>query len=179
MDVVSEDPFWHGRWDAGRLERQCLSSWDALAAAGVGVHVSEVACYKETPHEVMLAWYRDFLRAWKRRGWGWALWNLRGDFGVVDSGRSDVAYEDLDGHRLSGEHGGVDGRRAVLDDTVGGDLLPRTHDEPVPDRQLAHGHAHLCAVTEDGDVLGAHVEQGAQRRTGLALGAGPRSSGRR
>ena len=100
MDVVSEDPFWHGRWDAGRLERQCLSSWDALAAAGVGVHVSEVACYKETPHEVMLAWYRDFLRAWKRRGWGWALWNLRGDFGVVDSGRSDVAYEDLDGHRL-------------------------------------------------------------------------------
>ena len=91
----------------------------------------------------------------------------------VDGGTDDgVAGPDLDGHWLSGEHGGVDGRRAVLDDTVGGDLLPRTHDEPVPDRQLAHGHAHLCAVTEDGDVLGAHVEQGAQRRTGLALGAG-------
>ena len=35
------------------------------------------------------------------------------------------------------------------------------------------------AVPEHGDVLGAHVEQGAQRGAGGALGAGPRSTGRR
>jgi hypothetical protein len=43
---------------------------------------------------------RDLLRLWREAGWGWALWNLRGSFGVVDSGRRDVAYERLDGHEL-------------------------------------------------------------------------------
>jgi endoglucanase len=28
------------------------------------------------------------------------LWNLRGDFGPLDSGRAGVAYEDYQGHPL-------------------------------------------------------------------------------
>jgi len=32
--------------------------------------------------------------------WGFALWNLRGSFGVLDSERADVAYEDYRGHKL-------------------------------------------------------------------------------
>jgi endoglucanase len=28
------------------------------------------------------------------------MWNLRGSFGIVDSGRADVAYEDFQGHKL-------------------------------------------------------------------------------
>lgn len=36
----------------------------------------------------------------KAAGFGWALWNFRGDFGVLDSGRKDVAYEDFKGHKL-------------------------------------------------------------------------------
>ena len=28
---------------------------------------------------------------------GWALWNFRGSFGVLDSGRSDVDYDDWHG----------------------------------------------------------------------------------
>jgi len=31
---------------------------------------------------------------------GFALWNLRGAFGVVDSGRVDAQYEDFHGHKL-------------------------------------------------------------------------------
>jgi len=31
---------------------------------------------------------------------GLALWDLRGSFGIVDSGRSDAAYEFFDGHQL-------------------------------------------------------------------------------
>jgi endoglucanase len=42
----------------------------------------------------------DLLSLWKEAGWGWALWNLRGSFGIVDSGRSDVNYENFEGHRL-------------------------------------------------------------------------------
>jgi endoglucanase len=42
----------------------------------------------------------DLLALWKEAGWGWSMWNLRGSFGIVDSGREDVAYEDFRGHKL-------------------------------------------------------------------------------
>ena len=32
--------------------------------------------------------------------WGWALWNFRGSFGILDSGREDIRYEDWHGHKL-------------------------------------------------------------------------------
>ena len=33
-------------------------------------------------------------------GWGWALWNFTGGFGICDSGRTDVAYENWHGRKL-------------------------------------------------------------------------------
>jgi endoglucanase len=49
---------------------------------------------------VALAFMSDEVSLWKEAGWGWSMWNLRGGFGVVDSGRPDVDYEDFRGHRL-------------------------------------------------------------------------------
>ena len=43
---------------------------------------------------------RDQLELWQEAGWGWAMWNFRGAFGPLDSGRQDVAYEDYRGHKL-------------------------------------------------------------------------------
>jgi endoglucanase len=40
------------------------------------------------------------LSLWKEAGWGWAMWNFRGGFGVFDSERSDVKYENYKGHKL-------------------------------------------------------------------------------
>ena len=37
---------------------------------------------------------------WRDAGWGWAMWNFRGDFGPLDSKRSDVPYETFHGHQL-------------------------------------------------------------------------------
>jgi endoglucanase len=42
----------------------------------------------------------DLLACLKEAGLGWALWNLSGSFGVLDSGRGDVAYEDFRGRTL-------------------------------------------------------------------------------
>jgi endoglucanase len=42
----------------------------------------------------------DCLAVWHEAGWGNALWNLRGSFGILDSERKDVAYEDFGGHKL-------------------------------------------------------------------------------
>jgi endoglucanase len=36
----------------------------------------------------------------KRARFGWALWNFRGSFGILDSGRADVQYEEGHGHKL-------------------------------------------------------------------------------
>jgi endoglucanase len=43
---------------------------------------------------------RDMSDLWKEAGWGWALWNLHGNFGVLDSGRNDIDYEDFRGRKL-------------------------------------------------------------------------------
>lgn len=67
---------------------------------GVPIHVGEWGCYNKTPHDACLAWKSDLLALWKQAGWGWAMWKLRGPYGILDSGRSDVAYEDFQGHRL-------------------------------------------------------------------------------
>ncbi len=37
------------------------------------------------------------------RGWGFALWNLRGSLGELESDRSDVKYEDFKEHQLDRE----------------------------------------------------------------------------
>ncbi|RQW09613.1 glycosyl hydrolase family 5, partial [candidate division KSB1 bacterium] len=51
-------------------------------------------------HHVVLAWFRDVLEILTPHNIGYALWNFRGSFGIVDSGRTDVAYEDWHGHKL-------------------------------------------------------------------------------
>jgi endoglucanase len=92
-----------GSWDKERLRRERIQPWKALEAKGVGVHVGEWGPFNKTPHKVSLAWMRDQLELWKEAGWGWAMWNLRGPFGPLDSGRADVSYEDFRGHKLDRE----------------------------------------------------------------------------
>lgn len=93
-------------WDREYHREYFIRPWKELESRGVGVMVGEFGAFNKTPHKVVLAWMRDCLANWKEAGWGWALWNLRGSFGVVDSGREDVAYEDWNGHKLD---------RAMLD----------------------------------------------------------------
>jgi len=48
----------------------------------------------------VLAWLRDVLEILTSHNIGWAIWNFRGSFGIIDSGREDVQYEDFHGHKL-------------------------------------------------------------------------------
>ena len=88
-----------GRWDRARLE-QYYAPWIEWARKGVGVHCGECGCWKKTPHPVFLAWFEDVLDILTRAGIGYALWNFRGDFGILDSGRADVDYVDWYGQKL-------------------------------------------------------------------------------
>ncbi|MFO8012777.1 MAG: cellulase family glycosylhydrolase [Phycisphaerae bacterium] len=86
--------------DRAWLREEYFAPWRKLAAGGVGVHMGEWGCYNKTPHAVVLAWMKDVGGLVKEAGWGWALWNFRGSFGILDSKRADVDYEDFHGHKL-------------------------------------------------------------------------------
>ena len=87
-------------WDRARLKAEMIDKWQPLVDRGVQVHVGEFGCFNKTPHDVALGWLGDCLSLWKDAGWGFAMWNLRGSFGILDSERADVAYEDFKGHKL-------------------------------------------------------------------------------
>jgi endoglucanase len=86
--------------DRAWLREDRIVPWKKAGEAGIGVHVGEWGAFNATPHAVVLAWARDCLALWKEAGWGWALWNFRGSFGLLDSGRKDVQYEDFQGRKL-------------------------------------------------------------------------------
>jgi endoglucanase len=87
-------------WDKEMMRRRNIDPWKQLESQGVGVMVGEFGAFNKTPHKVVLDWLRDCLALWKEAGWGWAIWNFYGGFGILDSGRADVTYEDWRGHKL-------------------------------------------------------------------------------
>ena len=95
-----------GAFQAGAAEdrewlwQRCVQPWKDAEATGIGVMVGEWGAFNSTPHDVTLRWMEDCLRNWQKAGFGWALWNFRGSFGVLDSGRKDVQYEEFEGHKL-------------------------------------------------------------------------------
>jgi endoglucanase len=99
------EPSWPGDqpdglfWNRDKLFAH-YQRWIDLVKQGVGVHCGEGGAFSYTPHTVFLAWYRDVLEILTEHNIGYALWNFRGAFGIIDSGRKDVAYEDWHGHQL-------------------------------------------------------------------------------
>jgi endoglucanase len=97
-------PVWPGKIGDREYNRTMLEgyykSWIELTQQGVGVHCGECGCWNKTPHDVFLAWFNDVLDILSQHKIGFGIWNFVGDFGVLDSGRSDVAYEDWHGHKL-------------------------------------------------------------------------------
>jgi len=85
--------------DRAKLEAH-YAPWAELARKGIGVHCGEAGCYNKTPYEVFYAWFADVMDILKGHGIGYALWNFRGSFGILDSGRTDIELEDWHGHKL-------------------------------------------------------------------------------
>ena len=88
---------------SGRLmesPEETVAKYQSAIDAGEFCMVGEFGCRATTPHDVALAWMEHCLKLWDAKGLGWAIWNLRGIFGFMDSERVDVAYEDYRGHKL-------------------------------------------------------------------------------
>jgi hypothetical protein len=89
-----------GMQDRAWLWTTCIEPWKKAEAQGIGVMVGEWGAFNKTPHDVVLRWAEDCLSNWQQAGWGWAMWNFRGSFGILDSQRADVKYEKLEDHQL-------------------------------------------------------------------------------
>lgn len=98
------EPKWPGQVGNQYLSREMLETfykpWIELVKKGVGVHCGECGCWNKTPHNVFLAWFGDVLDILSSNGIGYALWEFSGDFGVMNSRRADVDYEDWHGQKL-------------------------------------------------------------------------------
>jgi endoglucanase len=99
-------PAWPLKDDQGKIicDREALETnfkpWGTLSGEGVPIHFGEMGCYKHTPPEVVLAWFNDTLDVLGELNSGWALWNFRGPFGVLDTERAGTKFEDWQGHKL-------------------------------------------------------------------------------
>ena len=97
---------WEGRtWDRNAL-REFYQPWRDVEAGGARVHIGECGCYNKTPNDIALRWFTDLFGLYKEFGWGYALWNFAGDFGIVEHGRPGAVYEELHGYKVD---------RALLD----------------------------------------------------------------
>jgi len=74
--------------------------WADLPRRGIPIHFGEMGAYKHTPPEVVLAWFEDTLDVLNGLHTGWALWNFRGPFGILDTERPGTQFEDWHGHQL-------------------------------------------------------------------------------
>lgn len=91
------------KWDDQRI-RDEFAKWAKFADENkVGVHCGEGGAYVHTPHKDVLHWFEACLSALKDFNIGFALWNLSGPFGILDSGRKDASYIDYHGHKLDQE----------------------------------------------------------------------------
>ncbi len=74
--------------------------WREVEAKGVKVHIGEFGCYNKLPNDLALRWFSDVLSVFREFGWGYALWNFKGTFGIVEHGRPGTVYEDYKGFKV-------------------------------------------------------------------------------
>lgn len=105
MEFPENDLAWPMVLNGEKLDKEYIRKasvlpWKDWCAQGGKVHIGEMGCFNKTPHPVAMAWLEDVFGLFKEQGWGWSMWNLHGDFGVLDSGRKDVKYENYKGYKL-------------------------------------------------------------------------------
>lgn len=88
-----------GGWNKDAL-RKFYQPWLDVAGKGVTVHIGEMGCYNKTPNDVALRWLGDLFSLYREWGWGYALWNFKGPFGIIDHGRKGARIEPYKGYHV-------------------------------------------------------------------------------
>lgn len=81
-------------------------AFDLAIENNIPFMVQEFGVHNQTPHKVAVDFLTDLSAFFFDNNVGWALWNLTGSFGILNSSRSDCDYELFQGNQLD---------RAMLD----------------------------------------------------------------
>jgi aryl-phospho-beta-D-glucosidase BglC (GH1 family) len=77
--------------------------FDVARENNIPVMVQEFGVHNKTPHSVAVAFLADLSAFFREQNVGWALWNLTGSFGILNSSRTDCTYETYQGYKLDRE----------------------------------------------------------------------------
>lgn len=91
--------------DQAWIEKSFMDWFKFTQATSTFVHCSEMGVYAhKISRQSQLNWYRDVCDLLQTHNVGWALWNLRGSFGIINTGRRGISTEKLpDGSLLDRE----------------------------------------------------------------------------
>ncbi len=95
-----ELPEYKGGEESREHLREFYKPWREVQSKGVPVHIGEFGCYNKIHNDIALRWLADILSVYKQYGWGFSLWNFKGDFGVAEHGREGAVYEEIDGIKI-------------------------------------------------------------------------------
>jgi endoglucanase len=91
---------WNGKiWDLSVL-RDFYRPWRDVERRGAAIHIGEFGCFNRTPNDIAVRWLTDLLRVFNELGWGFAMWNFEGPFGIINHGRVGANLESMDGYQV-------------------------------------------------------------------------------
>jgi len=91
---------WEGKtWDQAAL-RDFYRPWQEVQTRGATVHIGEFGCFNHTPNDIAIRWFTDLFGLFKEFGWGYAMWQFQGPFGIVEHGRPGAKFELLNGYSV-------------------------------------------------------------------------------
>ena len=86
-------------WDRDDL-RAFYEPWRSVERGGTPIHIGEFGCYDQTPNADALRWFDDVLALFREFGWGFALWQFEGPFGIVGHRREGARFGMRHGYRV-------------------------------------------------------------------------------
>lgn len=91
---------WEGRtWDRQAL-KDFYQPWRDVSNLGTAIHIGEFGCFNQTPNDVALRWFTDLFSLYQEFGWGYALWEFQGSFGIIGHGRPGARYKTIHGYQV-------------------------------------------------------------------------------
>lgn len=83
-----------------------MQNFELAREHNIPLMIQEFGVHNQTPHETAVSFLADLARLLHENNMGWALWNLSGSFGILNSSRADCTYETYQYNKLD---------RAMLD----------------------------------------------------------------
>ena len=80
-----------------------INTLETASAEGIPVMIQEFGVYNKTPGYVTRSYLADVVSEFRKYNLGYAMWNLIGSMGIINSERSDVDYEPYRGKLLDRE----------------------------------------------------------------------------